>query len=314
MAQKRRTPACGGPGSWDEHCGVGAQEHCTAGAPAIPARPGRHRMPCPHCDRGPRDTALSVLVEPDGSACWYCWRCQWSGGTRGTSRAPQVETRPRDDSQRNAARLRRLWRESAPLDLWCHYPAAAYLRHRGLDFTADPPADLRYHPHLDYWSPVGDRPQRIGRYPALLAVVRAPDGEAVGLHRTYLAPDGAGKADVPSPRKLCPPARPNGLRGAAVRLHTARAELAVAEGLETALAVRQATGRPTWSCISAHGLATVELPPEVEDVLIAADHDQAGIQAAHDLARRLIREGRTARVAVPDEPGTDWADVAGVAA
>lgn len=293
---------------------LGAHRQYTAAGPEIPHQPGRYRRPCPHCARGPRDTALSIQVDPDGSACWYCWRCQWSGGTRGVTRLPTVETRPRDDSARNTARLRRLWRESEPLDLWRHYPAAAYLRHRGLDVVADPPRDLRYHPRLDYWSPVGDRPQRIGRYPALLAVVRAPDGEPVGLHRTYLAPDGSGKADVPSPRKLCPPARPNGLRGAAVRLYTTKPELAVAEGLETALAVQQATGRPTWSCISAHGLATVDLPAEVDDILIAADHDKAGIAAANVLARRLIKEGKTARVAVPDEPGTDWADVAGVAA
>lgn len=282
---------------------------CAAAPPDIPNRPGRHRRPCPHCDHGPGDTALSILVDSDGSACWRCWRCEWTGGTRGETRAPRVETRPRDDSERNARRLRRLWRESEPLDLWRHYLAARYFKARGLEVVADPPRDLRYHSQLEYWSPVGDRPQLVGRFPALLAVIRAPDGEPVGLHRAYLAPDGAGKADVASPRKLCPPARLNGLRAAAMRLHTARTEIAVAEGLETALAVRQATGRPTWSCISAHGLASVDLPASVEDVLIAADNDRAGRQAAGNLARRLTREGRIARVAIPDEPGADWLDV-----
>lgn len=30
MAQKRRTPACGAPGSWDERSEDGTREYCTA--------------------------------------------------------------------------------------------------------------------------------------------------------------------------------------------------------------------------------------------------------------------------------------------
>lgn len=279
--------------------------------PAIPARAGRHRVPCPQCDKGAGDRALSILVDPDGSACWLCWRCEWSGGTRGTTHGPTVETREQDDSESKRRRLRRHWRESEPLELWSHYPAAKYFKVRGLDLVLDPPADLRFSWRLPYWAPEGDKPTHQGDYPAILAVIRDPDGEAVGLHRTYLATDGNGKAPVSAPRKLCPPARPNGYRGGAVRLYEAGETLAVAEGIETALAVRKATGRPTWSCISAHGLKTVYLPPQSHDVLIAADHDEAGIEAANALARRLTREGRIARIAVPDTPGADWADEVG---
>ena len=38
-------------------------------------RIGKHRLPCPECDKGPKDTALSVAVRADGSAVWWCWRC-----------------------------------------------------------------------------------------------------------------------------------------------------------------------------------------------------------------------------------------------
>lgn len=303
---KKRRPGRGGAAGTSAWLATRGQ--FTADGPEIPHQPGRYRRPCPQCAKQRSDDALSILVDPDGSACWYCWRCGWSGGMRGVTRLPTVETRPRAGSDRNAKRLRRLWRESEPLDLYQHFTAALYLKNRGLDVVTDLPRDLRYHPRLTYWKPAGDRPMPAGEYPAILAAVRAPDGEPVGIHRSYLRADGTGKADVASPRKLCPPARPNGLRGAAIRLYPPGPELALAEGIETALAVRQATGRPTWSCVSAHGLATVGLPAEAEDVLIAADHDPAGIQAAHDLARRLTREGRIARVAVPGRPGTDWLD------
>jgi len=204
--------------------------------------------------------------------------------------------------------LRKLYQQSQPLDLWRHYPATRYLRQRGLELALDPPQNLRFCTSLGYWKASGDKPAKVDEFPAILAVIRDPDGHAVGLHRTYVAKDGSGKAPVDPPRKLCPAARPNGYKGAAVRLYSAGEQLAVAEGIETALAVRQVTGRPAWAALSAHAVASVELPPQAHDVLIAADHDQAGLDAADRLADRLTREGRTARVAVPDEPGTDWLD------
>jgi ribosomal protein L37AE/L43A len=44
-------------------------------------RPGENRIPCPYCERGPRDTALSVRLAPDGHAIWKCHRCGWTGGS-----------------------------------------------------------------------------------------------------------------------------------------------------------------------------------------------------------------------------------------
>lgn len=277
----------------------------------IPAeRAGNHRKPCPHCDRGPRDDALSIRVDPDGRVIWKCWRCQWTGSQRGTSRLPAPSTGRVDREQDKAReRLRRLWRESEPLDLARHDVVARYFENLGLRL-ADHPHDLRHHPRLPYWQPGGDRPIHIGDYHGILAVARGPDGRVANLHRTYLSHDGR-KADVANPRKLCPPHRK--IRGAAIRLYPAGEQLAVAEGLETALAVHIATGLPVWSCISAHGLTTVEIPEGVLELVIAADHDEAGIDAAKAAARRLSKQCAV-RVVVPDEPGTDWADHLGGAA
>jgi putative DNA primase/helicase len=85
----------------------------------------------------------------------------------------------------------------------------------------------------------------------------------------------------------------------------------VAEGIETALAASQLSGRPAWACLSAHGMESLQLHHPVRDVLIAADNDanEAGQNAARALARRLLAAGLVARMRWPDVPGTDWLDV-----
>jgi len=44
-----------------------------------PPQVGNHRLPCPQCDRGARDTALSVTVEDGGPIVWLCFRCGFRG-------------------------------------------------------------------------------------------------------------------------------------------------------------------------------------------------------------------------------------------
>jgi putative DNA primase/helicase len=127
------------------------------------------------------------------------------------------------------------------------------------------------------------------------------------LHRTYLTPDGH-KAPVPTPKKLMSPALPGATRGAAIRLLPAGATLAVSEGIETALAVHLGTGLPVWATICAQGMAALVVPDTVRLVVIGADHDAPGLQAAKALARRMLAEGRRVKIVTPDTPGADWAD------
>ena len=58
--------------------------------------------------------------------------------------------------------------------------------------------------------------------------------------------------------------------------------------------------------MSDYGMATFEPPPEVEQLIIFADHDGAGQRAAANLAERLLIP---TKIKMPDEPGTDWNDV-----
>ena len=92
----------------------------------------------------------------------------------------------------------------------------------------------------------------------------------------------------------------------------------VAEGLETALTVMEATGLPTWAVLSASNFLGLALPalPFAAEVVIAADNDKikngkrAGIEAAEKAAALWVSQGRKVRIAQPPTPGTDFNDMA----
>ncbi len=211
--------------------------------------------------------------------------------------------------------LRRMWKEAAPPEQGD--PVWRYLERRGC-LPAVMPSTLRFHPSLPYWLSDGGRPVRLGNYPAMLAAVQGPDGVTVAIHRTYLGHDGD-KAAVRFPDDgECLPVKKLKVRkegvmpGAAIRLFPVNgATLVVAEGVETALAVHALTGAPVWACVSANGLATVVLPPEAGEIVVASDHDPSGVgqRAAAALVERLKQEGRAGCVLFPSTPGLDWLDV-----
>jgi DNA primase len=82
----------------------------------------------------------------------------------------------------------------------------------------------------------------------------------------------------------------------------------VGEGIETCLAAMQATGYAAWAALSTSGLRTLDLPDEVQDVIVLADGDEAGEAAARDCAGRWKREGRRSRIARPPW-GMDFNDL-----
>ncbi|MGE3718078.1 MAG: toprim domain-containing protein [Bauldia sp.] len=158
------------------------------------------------------------------------------------------------------------------------------------------PTSLRFHPDLKH--PDGSR------WPAMVALVTdGSGGTPVAIHRTFLTKAGA-KAPVTPVKMMLGPCA-----GGVVRLEPEAGErLLVGEGIETCLAVIQATGLPVWSALSTSGLRSLRLPPTVREVTVLADGDAPGEGAAEACAIRLSRAGRTAAIARP-RWGADFADM-----
>jgi putative DNA primase/helicase len=143
-----------------------------------------------------------------------------------------------------------------------------------------------------------------GSRPAMVALVEHVNFGPVAIHRTWLQIDGLKKASFREPRRSLGP-----VKGGAVRLATAAAELAVGEGIETCFSFQQATGIATWAALSDGGMTAIALPPRplAATVYLLVDLDPAGERAAHTAAERLAREGRAVKLARP-VAGNDFND------
>jgi Toprim domain len=158
-----------------------------------------------------------------------------------------------------------------------------YLRNRGIEPVHDAGA-LRFHPRC-YYRPDEHSPTET--WPAMIAAVTDLDGRITGAHRTWLAPDGFGKAPVDTPRRAM-----GGLLGHAVRFGAADDVLAVGEGIETMLSLRCALpAMPMAAALSANHLAALLLPPTLCRLYIARDADAAGDMALAALTERAEEAG-----------------------
>lgn len=143
-------------------------------------------------------------------------------------------------------------------------------------------------------------------HPAIIALVKDAAGKPCTIHRTFLGK--AGKADTASPRALMPGPVAD---GAAVRLFQPGKVLGIAEGIETAFCAADRFGVPVWSAINSTMLAKWAAPEGVEEVIVFGDCDAkfGGQAAAYTLAHRLSGKVAKVTVQIPDEIGTDWADM-----
>jgi putative DNA primase/helicase len=196
------------------------------------------------------------------------------------------------DPEKIRASLRAVWEGASPGQAI----VKAYLMKRGLSIF---PTGLRGHAALDYFDEEG---KPAGKHPAMLAQILGPDKKPQSIHRTYLA-------DVPTRKKFMRPI--DTIAGAAIRLFQAVDTVALAEGIETSIAVYELTGIPAWATISAGNMEVVQLPEEIRNVAIYGDNDKnfVGQAAAYKLAKRLTEEGRQVEVCIPANKGQDWLDV-----
>jgi hypothetical protein len=176
-------------------------------------------------------------------------------------------------------------------------PAEVYLRQRGV--LTEGVQDLFFHPELFYARDIV--------FPGMVGIIRDHAGEVVALHRTFLTEDGQ-KAPVTAPKKITPACGP--CAGSAIRLQEpVDGVLGVAEGIETALAAHKLHKMPVWSLVSASWMGKFVPPPGVERVIIFADADQVGKDAAVALARRLRdKHGLNVKILAPRK-GKDYADL-----
>lgn len=274
--------------------------------------------PCPICqpERRRDQRGLSV-TESGGRTLLRCHKTgcpapdlftelRAQGIVQGTGhslqRSPAEMARERETRRQQKARTQRycddLFSQSVPIT---GTPAETYLEGRGIHLQGSKVRNtLRYHPAMPHTRTKQD-------VPAMVARLRGPDGRPMGIHRTYLRPDGSGKAELLGGAKLM--LGPCG--GGAVRFGPDRPVIALAEGIETALSIGVASRLTVWATLSTSGLKGLILPPPpvAEVVVIAADHDPAGLAAAEEAAARFEAEGRAVSVIAPQTEGQDFNDV-----
>lgn len=158
-----------------------------------------------------------------------------------------------------------------------------YLRNRGIT-GLDETENLRSHPRCycrtqDHGPPAA--------WPAMIAAVTDLNSKITGAHRTWLAPDGSGKAPITIPRKAM-----GDLLGHAVRFGGHADVMAAGEGIESILSARQVLpGMAMVAALSAAHLAAIEFDDRLRRLYIVRDNDPAGYGAQLRLIERANAAG-----------------------
>ena len=176
------------------------------------------------------------------------------------SRKPHRLTIDQEERRHEAVRIEiaaRIWREAVPAG---GTPVETYLIGRGLPIPDG--CDLRFHPTC----PIGPE-----KGPAMVGLFRdVTSNDPCGIHRTFLKPDGSGKAGLPGGDKLML----GRSRGACIKLspdEDVDLGLGIAEGIETGLAVLNAGWAPVWATGSARGIEAFPVLSGIECLTIFAD-------------------------------------------
>lgn len=312
------------------------------------------------------ETTPSFIVDSRGFHCFGCgahgtafdYVIQALGGTfieaarllAGEVRqAPEdagarAEQRDRERAAHAERERRRHWaRRDIALQVWAaatddnaqRHIVRRYLAARGLA-GLDLPPTLRVIQRRDLRRviPWSTGHAVVGHYPAMVAPF-AVEGRITGVHLTFLAPDGSGKADA-SPNKMIL----GHYSGAAIPLSPIRHTMALGEGIETCLSA--ALARPDWGIWCAGSLnnlagpgqgrgtphpdrpgvtvpspepdmaaPAITLPATTDRLVVLGDGDSDPAVAtafAERARRRYARAGLRVAVAFPTAAGMDFND------
>ncbi len=204
----------------------------------------------------------------------------------------RYEAEQRREAEKRERQAQSVWAEALPVHGTI---AEAYLR-RARGITCTLPDSLRFHPAC--WHPSAQR------LPAMIA--RIEGAERFAVHRTYLCPDGSGKAQAEPAKAML-----GNTAGGAVRLSAGAGPVVVAEGIETALSLASGLLRgpaSIWAALSTSGMMGVNLHAERGQLIVASDGDDAGRKAGLSLANRAAALGwDVSTLAAPE--GCDWNDI-----
>lgn len=223
---------------------------------------------CRVCRQGGDAIALARFL--DGSsfreACATLAGQDW-GGEKATATKQQLHASL-------AAAVNRIWNEAeSPLGTL----AETYLCDQRK--LAVPPeligAVLRFHPRCPWRNEHNEH--AVGYVPALIAPFRSIDANAItAIHRIALNADGSKLG-----RRML-----GTVRGSAIKLDQTDGTLAIAEGLESALAARQLGLRPIWALGCAGGIESFPLIGGVDHLIIVAENDNGTNRRAAERCRQ----------------------------
>ncbi len=146
-------------------------------------------------------------------------------------------------------------------------------------------------------------------WPALIAAIVSGEGRLVGVHRTWLAPNGSGKAPLRDPKMTLGRYAGGCIRlwrgasGKALRDAPAGDAVVISEGLEDALTVAMVA--PEYRVLAAVSLAnmgSILLPREIDTVILMGQNDPPELPAARALDRAagsFLTQGRRVKIARP---------------
>jgi hypothetical protein len=277
-------------------------------------RPGNQRVSCPPCNKGPRDTNLSVTINGDGCVVWQCFSCRWTGAWRPRQERGRTTSRRREVSASIAmqAPLKpKGWSTEAEALARQIEPDHEILRNyfavRGCGSIATPSHAL------GFLRPGVGGPHTLPGWPRMVGIITdAITNRPISLHFTALAQNGSGKAPIERPKRLLAGHRK---AGGVIRItpdDSVTYGLGVAEGIETSLAVLAGGWAPIWATVDAGNMACFPVLHGIESLAVWADNDESstGQKSADECATRWRNTGREAVIMLPPAVGQDWNDLA----
>lgn len=290
---------------------------------------------------GAQGDVYDLIEYIEGLARWidaYWWALEFLGWGRGEVRSASqekldrqrheaermaAEARLRAETEAKAAAAKAFWL-SCQADIrgtvaWTYLTEARGLPLDALDWR---PGALRFHPELEHY----DRETgEITTWPAMVSAMSSGKGGVVrAIHRTFLAPDGSGKAPVAQAKMMKGPAEgcavriwkgATGLSPEAAAKAGKTSPLIITEGIEDALtaAVARREDR-VWAAGSLSLIGGLDWPACASAVVLVADNDWDKPQAVAAFERveahwRAQAQGRPLKVvrAQAGKDLNDWA-------